>query len=77
MLQVMFARIIAMIPPAALRFCVFSNFLMLSSPNELLGFRILQTAPSNVVAQEPVCRSPLVAKEDWRRSEEGCAVTLS
>lgn len=77
MLQVMFARIIAMIPPAALRFCVFSNFLMLLSPNELLGFRILQTAPSNVVAQEPVCRSPLVAKEDWRRSEEGFAVTVS
>lgn len=67
----MFTQIFPMIPPAALCFCVFSNFLTLLSPNELLGFKMLQTAPAKVVAQEPVCRSPLVVKKDRRRSEEG------
>lgn len=64
MLQVMFAQILPAIPPAAPHFCVFSNFLMLLSSDELLGFKMLQTAPANVVAQEPDCGSPLVVKKD-------------
>lgn len=49
---------------------------MLLSPNELLGIKMLQMAPANAVAQEPVCGSPLVAIKDWRRSEEGRAAAL-
>lgn len=64
MLQVTFAQIFPVIPPAALCFCVFSNFLMLLSPDELLGLKMLQTALAEVVAQEPVCGSTLAEQKD-------------
>lgn len=68
----MFTQIVPIIPPAVLNFYVFSNFLALLSPNELFGFKLLQTAPANVVAQEP-----LGSEKDWRRSEGGqCCPTL-
>lgn len=50
MLQVMFTHILPMIPPAALCVYVFSVSLMLLSPAELPGFKLLRTAPTDAAA---------------------------
>lgn len=46
MLHVMFTQILPTIPPAALCICVLSIFLTFLSPGELLGLKLLQTAPT-------------------------------
>lgn len=58
MLQVMIAQIPPLIPPATLRSCVFSSSSVLLSSSALLGLAVLEAAPADVTAQEPVSGSP-------------------